>query len=386
MKCRTNKNLKFLRETYENKHFIGAILEGSSRSGKTISSVDFIIYLGCTENNKIINIVRDTYNSFKTTLYLDFHKRLKDFGFSSPFEDSKEVASFKLFDNQINFIGADKPSKFEGAGADFWYFNEMLDIQKMMFDLAEQRCRVFWWGDYNPKAEKHWVYDRILKRSNVAYCHSTLIDNPYISAIEKQKLKSYEPTDFNILQGTADKFMWNVYGLGLRSASEETIFKEYEFFDNVPSAYDFKIYGLDFGYSNDETAVCEVIIDGHNLYITEILYEKGLTNPDIYERLKHLDKNCYIVADSAEPKSITELRILGLNIIPAIKGAGSINYGISKIKNYRMFLNNNSPNLITEIQNYKWQKEKDGTILNVPIGGQDHLNDSIRYSLSKFQR
>lgn len=379
-----NKNLIFLNNSYTK--YTGAILEGSSRSGKTIASIDFIILLASKSKDKfILNIVRDTYNSFKTTLYLDFDKRLKDFGLVSPFSTSQEVASFKLFGNQINFIGADKPSKFEGAGADYWYFNELIDIEKLMFNLAEQRCRVFWWGDFNPKYSQHWVYDSILQRQDVAYLHSTFKDNPFISEIERKKILSYEPTEYNISQGTDDDYMWRVYGLGERTSRDGLVFKKWTKFSVPPESYDLKIYGMDFGYSNDPTSVVECLINGNDLYITELLYETGLLNTDIADRLRYLDVNNYIVADSADPKSIDDLRSMGLSVISAIKGADSIRYGIAKINSYNLFIHENSSNLINELYNYSYTTDKKtGNSLNIPIDKFNHAIDAIRYAVTLY--
>ena len=385
MKRKINKNLIHLKNTFENPNYIGAVLEGSSRSGKTISSIDFIIWLCSSKSNLTINCVRETYNGFKTTLYLDFHKRLKDFGLASPFDDSKEVSSFKIFDNQINFIGADKPSKFEGAGADIWYFNEMLDIENIMFNLAEQRCRVFWWGDYNPKAVNHWVFDRILKRSDIAYCHSTFNDNPFISHIERNKILSYEPTPYNIDQGTADKYMWSVYGLGERATSDQIIFKNWDEFTDPPKEYDLKIYGVDFGFTNDPSTLVEVYIDKKNIWAKQLLYQTGLTNQELAEKITPmLDNNYYVICDSAEPKSIRELRLCNINAIACKKGADSIIHGINFMKSKQIHIHKDSIELKKEFRSYSFAKDRQGNTLNIPIGGADHVIDSLRYASTFF--
>jgi phage terminase large subunit len=381
-----NKNFVHLVKTYEDGHHTGALLEGSSRSGKTFSSIDFIIWLCCNRlNDSTINIVRQTYNSFKTTLYDDFHKRLKDFGLKSPFDTSWNVAQFNIGTNTINFIGADTPTKFEGAGADFWYFNELLDISKIIFDLAEQRCRVFWWGDFNPKATKHWVFDNIMNRNNVSYCHSTFNDNPFISKIELNKIKSYEPTHYNIEQGTADEYMWNVYGLGIRAVNELTIFKKWQIYNTIIDSYDLKIYGLDFGYVNDPCAIVELIINCKNLYVKELCYKTNMLNGEIAQFCKALDKDSYIVADSAEPKSIADIRAYDIPIIPCVKGHDSILNGINKILEFNLFVHTNSLNLQNELKNYQRMKDRNGEVLSTPVDCNNHCIDAIRYALTKFR-
>ena len=138
-----NPNLIFLADNFKDKSVNGVCLEGSSRSGKTISIIHFLIATCAANSGLVINIVRETYNSFKTTLYLDFAKFLPDFGIHSNFGFVQDVSTFNLMGNKINFLGADKPDKFEGAGCDIFWINEMLDVQKAIFDQLEQRCRRF---------------------------------------------------------------------------------------------------------------------------------------------------------------------------------------------------------------------------------------------------
>ena len=167
---RINPNLKYLVKCYNEgpEYKVGVCLEGSSRSAKTFSCLHFIIWLSAIADKQgksiTTNIIRETYNSFKTTLYNDFNKLLPQFGIDNPFANSKEVSSFWILSNKINLIGADKVSKFEGLSGDITYFNELLDIDNEIFDAAEQRTQRFWMADWNPKASDHWVFRKILKR------------------------------------------------------------------------------------------------------------------------------------------------------------------------------------------------------------------------------
>ena len=275
MKRKINKNFRFLHDSCLNQKYDGdnlvngkrgAVLEGSSRSGKTTSSIDFIIYL-CVrhETNCVINIVKETYNEFKTTLYNDFSKRLNDFGLDNPFERSKEVTSFKIFSNKINLLGADKPSKFHGAQCDYLYINEALPVSKAIFDQAEMRCKKFWWMDYNPSVTEHWIFNSIVPRPDVGFLHSTFEDNPFISVQEKNKILSYEPTEENEESGTSDKFMWDVYGLGKRGAMKGLIFGNVKYIDEFPDiAF---TYGLDFGFTADPTALVKFAQEERNIYL-----------------------------------------------------------------------------------------------------------------------
>jgi len=251
-----NPNLQYLHDNFRTKR--GVILSGSSRSGKTWSSVDFLIWLCTIETGITVNIIKESYNSFKTTLYDDFNRRLPDFGVASPFSQKQEVQSFRLFGNKINLMGADNPSKFHGASCDYFYINEALDVQQDVFDQLEMRCRKFWWMDFNPKFTDHWIYDKIQSRDDVGYLSTTFHDNPNVSDAEKRKILSYEPTEANIRQGTADDYMWNVYGLGLRSAPEGLIFQHVTWIDKFPENIEKIYHGCDFGYTQDPTALVKM--------------------------------------------------------------------------------------------------------------------------------
>jgi len=249
------------------------------------------------------------------------------------------------------------------------------------------RCRRFWIGDYNPKFVNHWVFNRILNRPDVNYCHSTFLDNPFISKIEREKILSYQPTEENKINGTVDAYMWNVYGLGLRCVSDHIVFRRWQECDSMPDDYELKVYGMDFGYMADPSTLIEIRVVGNNLYCKELLYKTGLLNKDIYDNIKDIiDYNTYIVADSAEPKSIVELRILGLPIIEATKGPDSIKYGVNKILQYNLFIEKNSLNLQNEIRNYQYMIDKQGNVLNIPVDKDNHLIDPLRYALTKFVR
>lgn len=276
--AKTNVNYRHLRDALVDEDVSGSILEGSSRSGKTYSGVDLIIYL-CTEVEKQgckINIYRETYESFKDSLYEDFKRRLPDFDLHNPFAYLKEVKSFKIGNSKISFIGCDKLGTKHGAGCDYAFFNEMMHIPQGVFDHVEMRCRKFWWGDYNPSFTQHWVFDKILHRPDVSFLRSTFKDNAHISKQELNKITSYEPwlpgsyevVDNNIMylgavvdetnqppphptnveNGTADEFMWKVYGLGLRGAMKGIIFPNVTLIDKFPTDIA-PSYGVDFGFT-----------------------------------------------------------------------------------------------------------------------------------------
>lgn len=383
------KNFSHLVNAY-NSGKRGSVLEGGSRSRKTWSSLDFIVYL-CTRKvtNKVINIIRETYSSFKTTLHNDFNKRLPDFGIVSPFEDVQEVKSFKLFSNRINLIGADKVSSFEGMGCDFAYFNEMINISKHIFDQQEMRCSLFWWGDYNPKYGDHWIYDNVCKRPDVTYLKTTFLDNPFAPEQQVKKILSYEPTEENIRNGTADLNKWEVYGLGLRASPEGLIFPYTNKYIDLPLKKLYQIFAIDWG-GNDPTTLVELNISetDHEIYIKQHLYTPQILNSKLIELLREVNPdNKIVVVDSARKDKKYELLMAGMQVHGATKGEGSIIDGIDRMKEYKIFVHEDSKDAQNEFDNYAWAiDKKTNKPLNEPIDEFNHIIDACRYALRFYKR
>ena len=373
MAKKINPNFRCLVQNYETSR--GIRLAGSSRSGKTWSTVLFLVWLATVKRERAtVHIIRSTYNSFKTTLYDDFKRIFDSMGIYNPFDQLQEVKSFNILGLKIHFIGADKVGKAKGAGADYVWFNEVTEIPKEIFDQKEMRCRKMWIADYNPSEHDHWIYPEQMKREDVATLHTTFLDNPFVSETEKRKILSYEPTPENIERGTADPYMWSVYGMGKAAIREGAIITNWEqgaFDDSLPY-----IWGMDFGYTQDPTTLSKVAAKNELIYAKEYLYQTGLTTQQIADILRqHTKKDDLIIADGAESRLIDELWYMGFNIHKAKKGADSVRYGLQKIRERKIIVEGD--NLIKEIRNYVWLDGKS----NTPIDKHNHLIDSIRYAL-----
>ena len=374
-----NKNLVFLIQTQQNQSKRGAVLEGSSRSGKTFSSVDFVIWIGANiGSGYVINIVKETYNSFKTTLYSDFKRRLTDFGLPHPFDSSREVPSLKILGNQVNFIGADNASKAHGMSCDFLWVNEGLDITREFFDQVEMRCRIFWWMDYNPKVTSHWVYNYLIPRDDVAFLHSTFKDNPFVSDVEKNKILSYEDTEDNRRQGTVDAYKWKVYGKGIRAAMEGLVHPDVIWIPEWPAFVQEEAWGLDFGYSTDPSALVRGGVCANNLYLKKYLYRP---TPNSTILGKYLDiclpQDAIVWADSADPGMITDLKVLEYPVYAINKFRGSVNYGNGLLNRFKLHIVADQDFRI-EQENYKY-RVVNGLHLNEPEDKYNHLWDASRY-------
>lgn len=375
-----NPNLKFLHECYETGKR-GALLEGSSRAGKTISAIDFLVWLCSTQDSLVIIIIKETLTSFRTTLYQDFNVRLPMFGLSSPFQDRQTITSFNLFSSRINLLGADDPAKLHGAGSDFVWGNEFLDLPQSVFDQLEMRCRKFWWGDYNPKATDHWVFNSVEPRQDVGLIRTTYKDNPFLSSAERKKIESYEPNEINIAQGTADSYMWNVYGLGLRSAPEGLIFQHVTWVDEFPKDIDRVYYGSDIGQTAPSTVV-KIGVNGSNLFVECLGYMPTESTNDYVDLVGTcVTKKDIVWADSAAPGFIASCQRAGYAMHAIKKFPGSRKFAIGLIKSRKLHIvkNRHYHSVNKEVCNFKY-RQVNGIKLDEPIDGHDHFWDATFYA------
>jgi phage terminase large subunit len=176
---------------------------------------------------------------------------------------------------------------------------------------------------------------------------------------------------------------WQVYGLGQLGEVEGKIYKNWAIIDEIPHEARLERYGLDFGYSNDPTAIVAIYYYNGGYILDEITFQKGLSNKQIADILKNHEV-ALVIADSAEPKSIDEIASYGVTIARAQKGKDSIVHGIALVQAQRISMTKRSVNVIKEFRNYLWLTDKNGKILNEPDAGFDHSMDAIRYGLSSL--
>jgi len=172
--------------------------------------------------------------------------------------------------------------------------------------------------------------------------------------------------------------------LGEPYSLERKIYKDWAIIEEIPHEARLERYGLDFGYSNDPTSIVAIYKYNGGFIIDEITYQKGLSNKQIADILKNVDR-ALVIADSAEPKSIDELKLYGINVLPCVKGKDSINQGIQYVQDQRISVTKRSDNILREYKNYLWQTDKNGKIINVPEAGFDHSMDAIRYGLDSYK-
>ncbi len=351
------------------------IVQGGTSASKTISILLVLIDKAQSDQEKTLtSIVSESIPHLKRGAMRDFKNIMEahNYWHDDNWNATDSIYTFET-GSQIEFFSSDNGDKLRGARRDRIFINEANNVTFEAFQQLEVRTKSFVFIDFNPTNE-FWVYTEILgKRDDYEHITLTYKDN---EALDPQIVASIE-------QRKNNKNWWTVYGLGQLGVIEGRIYKDWALIDDLPYEARLDGYGLDFGYSNDPTAIVAIYKYNGGFILDEITYQKGLSNKAIADIFQSLDK-ALIIADSAEPKSIDELRVHGLNILPSKKGPGSINQGIQYIQGQPISVTKRSINLIKEFRNYLWEVDRDGKVLNVPIGGFDHCLDAIRYGLERY--
>ena len=349
------------------------IEQGGSRSGKTYNILMWLIFAYSDRNNgKTITICRKTFPALRASSMRDFFDILKKYDIYKEQNHNKSNSEYLLNNNLFEFISLDQPQKVRGRKRDVLYINEANELyfedwQQLILRTTDKAIL-----DYNPSDEFHFIYDKIKPRDDAEFYITTYKDNPFLDIETVNEIERLRDVDENY---------WKIYGLGQIGSSQALIFRINEC-NSIPPEAKFLSYGMDFGFTNDPTTLVAIYQQGDNIYLKELLYQTGLTNRDIDEKLKfHSVERKEIFADSAEPKSIEELYRMGWNVKPATKGQGSVNIGIDMMKRYQLHVTKDSVNMIKEFRNYKWQEDKNGNVLNTPVDMFNHTIDAIRYGL-----
>ena len=362
------------------------INRGGTRSSKTVSVVQqcvlWLISGQLTRDTYIPKGVWSTVRKYSTTLdatvIRDFEEELNKHNIFELIQHNKTKKTYKYGDRLVEFIGADDEQKLRGAKRNILYCNEgnELDFKKEFFQLlmrTEDKIII----DFNPDDENIWInteleQKRLFEKGDVDVIVSTYKDNTFLPKSLVAEIEYLEKTDPEF---------WKIYGLGQYGKLFGLIFENYNVVSEISKEATMVGIGIDFGFTNDPCAILEVYKQDGELWINEIEYKRGMTNMDIGNRLKDvsIDDYSYIVADSAEPKSIQEICNQGFNVYPAQKGADSINVSIDILKRYKLNITQNSTNLIKELRTYKWKLDKTGNSLNTPVDYNNHAIDALRY-------
>jgi len=347
------------------------INQGGARSSKTYSILQMLI-VKCMENRDLtITIVRKTLKALRSTAMRDFFDILKSHDLYVQDDHNRTDNIYQLNGNRIEFMGMDDPQKRRGASRDILFANEVNELTKEDWMQLEIRTRGQIFADFNPSDEFHWLYTEVIPRSK--FIKSTYRDNPFLDAKVVERIERLKDTDPEA---------WRVYGLGEKAMSMDLIFPNFTI-SEIPESAKFLARGCDFGFTNDPTSIIDVYRDGDDLYFHERMYKWEMTNADIRKEMQllEMDVRLPMYCDSADPKSIEELYRLGVNAKPSDKGKGSIIAGIQYLKSFHLHVTSDSHNMIKELRNYKWQKDKEEKRINVPVDNFNHCIDAMRYAV-----
>lgn len=364
------------RKIFSLKKRIRAVAGGTSAS-KTISIIVWLIDYCQTPQRtmKLASVVSESHPHLERGAILDFQNIMKDRGYwkEERWNQTKHTYQFET-GNKLEFYSVDTYGKAHGPRRDVLFINEANNLDYKIVDQLITRTREIVWLDWNP-SEEFWFYTEMQpNREDIDFITLTYKDNEALDKVTIAEIESHKN----------DKNWWLVYGLGQLGIIETRIYTNWRIVDEVPFGAELKRYGLDFGYSHDPAAIIAVYYYDGGYILDEVLYQRGLFNNQLAATLSVQEQKALVIADCAEPKSIDEIRLYGVNIQQALKGAGSRTKGINYVQSKRISVTKRSVNIIKEFRNYVWITDKDGRITTEPLELNDHAMDAIRYAVNSL--
>lgn len=348
------------------------IHRGGTGSGKTYDIMIFLIFsIASQQKNKIITIASESRPHLEIGVIRIMKEVMQKHGIWHESRWHRTLSKYTFETGSIiEFFSADRIGKALGARRDWLFGNEINSLSLDVWDeLARRSQNVI--GDFNPVSQ-FWLEDWLENYDDTEVIISNYTFNEFLSDIERSRILRRAERDANFKRIHID-CEYGVY--------EGLVFTEWQQIDQMPEGGAIA-YGLDFGFTNDPSTLIKVAIKGNDLFADELIYQTGLLNRDISRLMKQLGVgNDEVYADSAEPKSIQEIFLAGFNVKPSIKGQGSVNAGIDKLKSYNIKVTKRSVNLIKELRNYAWVSDKEGNPTNKPMDAFNHGIDSMRYAI-----
>jgi phage terminase large subunit len=345
-------------------------IAGGTSASKTISILLWLIDYAQTHNNELISVVSESFPHLKRGAMRDFLNIMNEHGYflDVNWNRTDYIYTFES-GSKLEFFSADQPGKVRGPRRDILFINEANNIPYETYTQLEIRTKKLIWLDWNPINE-FWWYTEVAPTIDCDFLTLTYQDNEALAPEIVQAIESRK----------TNKSWWRVYGEGQLGDVEGKIYKEWVLIDDIPHEARLERRGLDFGYTNDPSALVAIYHYNGGYILDEEIYRKGLSNKQIADIINNLEHaNSLVIADSAEPKSIDELKSYGINVLPVVKGKDSVIQGIQFVQQQRIFVTKQSTNLLKEYRNYLWETDREGKIINEPIGIFNHCMDAIRY-------
>lgn len=367
------------------------VICGGQGASKTVSIIQLIIQ-SLISSEKEATILSSELSKMKRTVIRDYKKIAKDWGVMSHDADFNRSESKQEYDNgsYIDFLGADVSDVGKGFRRDILYINEAdkLEIDTAVQFISRAGLTII---DYNPD-KPFWGFDYINDKN---FLTLTFEDNEYLPKSEVRSILDYKTKGFINPDLPFEKLFedknikskywsnkWKVYGLGLVGKLEGVVFEHIQIIDEIPPHAELKAYGLDYGWSNDPTALTEIWYCDNAWYLNEVIYETRVEDVPARFKRENINKFVTIYADTNEGRTNELLRTAGYRVRDAKKGPDSVSFGVSIMQSLNLFVTRRSKNIIFESDNYIWDTDKSGNSLNKPRKKHGHAFDGVRY---KFQ-
>lgn len=350
-------------------------------------------------------IMRYILGDIRNSIYREITDRAKENGILNQLNVNGSIMSIGYGANSINAVGfrkssSDQKSKLKSlASYNCVIIEEADEIPEEDFMQLDDSLRTVK-GDIkiilllNPPAKSHWIIQRwfkLLPSEATGFYNFELKDGIKDTVLIKSDYRDNQAniapqsvTQYEAYRETKPSHYWNVIKGLVPETVTGKIFNNWAIIDEIPHEARLERYGLDFGYSNDPTAIVAIYRYNGGFILDEITYQKGLSNKQIADIFTNKPL-ALVIADSAEPKSIDEIKSYGVNIIGSQKGQGSVLQGIQYVQDQRISITKHSTHGIDEYDNYAWKIDKDGNVLNVPAAGYDHFTDAVRYGLESLK-
>ena len=349
------------------------VIQGGTSAGKTFGILPILIDKAARTPMLEISVVSESIPHLRRGAMKDFLKIMK---LTHRYVDAHWNRSLLTYSfangSYIEFFSADMDDKLRGARRNILYVNEANNVTFEAYLQLSIRTNKEIYIDFNPTQE-FWAHTEVVLQDDAEFIILNYKDN---EALDENIVKEIESAKEKAKTSSYWENWWKVYGLGQIGSLQGAVFNNWKQIDKIPEEAKLLGIGLDFGYTNDPTAIVEVYNWNGQRIINELCYRSGMLNTDI---AKILPSNVPIYADSSEPKSIDEIRRFGKTIRGVTKGKDSINYGIQVMQSQEYLVTSNSTNLIKELRGYIWDTDKSGTKLNKPIDYNNHGLDALRY-------
>ena len=354
------------------------VVQGGTSAGKTFGILPILIDRCIRTPYLETSVVSESIPHLRRGAMKDFLKIMIETGRYRDGQWNRSSLKYTFTNGSyIEFFSVEQPDKLRGARRNVLYCNEANNIPFEAYNQLAIRTSGDIWIDFNPTAN-FWAHKEVANQPDADFITLTYLDNEALpqtivddieQAKEKAKTSEYWSN------------WWKVYGLGQIGSLEGVCIKEWQEI-KLPLEARLLCYGMDFGYSNDPTTLIALYKYNDAYIFDEVIYQKKLLNSDTSNLFKAHDINAVVYADSAEPKSIAELRTLGHKVLPCTKGKDSIVYGINLINQNKIYVTSRSKNLIKELQSYTWMKDREGNTINKPIDAFNHCIDAARYAIT----